>query len=275
MAQECDRCDQMLKRTMTAIIGLPILIFLIVMGGMWLRILLLALSLVGLYEFYNALSKKVLAIHFTGYIFSVLYFLVIIEYGVHVYLLIMLLAFILITKAMLVIFYQKIDFKDCLITICGFFYVPFLLSFIYFVRDSNVYFVWLILISASASDTFAYMVGRMCGRHKLVGTPSPGKTWEGCIGGVIGAGLVGFIYVHLAAHFTGTNLPMMIIMAVSIMGAIFSQFGDLYGSAIKRYAGIKDFGKILPGHGGVLDRIDSVIVAAPVVYMVMIWMLSL
>ncbi|MCL2421608.1 MAG: phosphatidate cytidylyltransferase, partial [Defluviitaleaceae bacterium] len=65
------------------------------------------------------------------------------------------------------------------------------------------------------------------------------------------------------------------IMAVSIMGAIFSQFGDLYGSAIKRYAGIKDFGKILPGHGGVLDRIDSVIVAAPVVYMVMIWMLSL
>jgi len=266
----------MAKRVMTAVIGLPILIVLIALGGIWLRITLLTLSLIGLYEFYQALSKKTLVIHFTGYLFAILYFMVIIEYGVHAYLLVMLSAFILITQAVLIIFYQKIDFKDCLITISGFFYVPFLLSFIYFVRDYNVYFVWLILTSASASDTFAYIIGMKWGRHKLKNTPSPKKSWEGCIGGVVGAALIGFLYGHLVVQFTGINHPMVInAMAVSVMGAIFSQFGDLFASAIKRSVNIKDFGKLLPGHGGVLDRFDSVIVAAPIVYMVMIAMLNL
>jgi len=265
----------MVKRVITTVVGLPIFIAIIAMGGLWLRVTLLVLSLIGLYEFYKALSPKILTIHFVGYFFAALYFLVVIEYGVHAYLLVMLSAFILITQATLVIYYQKISFKDCLVTICGFFYVPFLLSFVYFVRDHNVYFVWLILISASASDTFAYLIGRVWGRHKLTGTPSPGKSWEGCIGGILGAAVIGFIYGYLVVHFAGINHPMVInAMAVSIMGAIFSQLGDLFASAIKRSVEIKDFGKILPGHGGVLDRFDSIIVAAPVVYMVMIVMLK-
>jgi len=248
---------------MTIVAGLPLVILLVTLGGFWLRVALLGLSLAGLYEFYRALSKKVLAIHFSGYLVAVLYYLLVIGYGSLAYLLVILSAFMLLTFSMLVIFYQKISVQDSLITIGGFFYIPFLLSFIYFVREENIYFVWLIFISASASDTCAYLVGRTLGRHKLMGTPSPGKTWEGCVGGVLGAALVGLLYGHIV----GGALSAVVI---SIMGAAFSQFGDLFASAIKRSAGIKDFGRILPGHGGVLDRFDSIIVTAPVVYMVMI-----
>ena len=281
----------MVKRTITVIIGLPILIALIISGGLWLRIGLLVLSCVGLYEFYRALSGKIQLIHYVGYFFSVVYFIFIMDAAgrsgaagqsgtaaIHGYLLIILSAFILATLAMTVIFYNKVDIRDCLVTICGFFYVPFLLSFIYFVRDSSIYFVWLIFTSASASDTFAYFVGRKWGRHKLIGTPSPSKSVEGCIGGIIGAALVGFLYGQIAVNFIEIDYSaaghiVLGAVVVSVVGAVFSQFGDLFASAVKRSAGIKDFGKVLPGHGGMLDRFDGILVAAPVVYMVMtlIW----
>ena len=263
----------MRKRLLTIVIVAPILVLLIVQGGLWLRLGLLILSLRGLFEFYRALSKRVLPVHFISYFFSVLYYLMIIDYETHALMVTMISGFVLLTFAMLVVYYQKITLNDCLTTISGFFYITFLLSFIYLVRVNSVYFVWLIFISASASDTFAYMIGRKWGRHKLSGSPSPGKTWEGCIGGVIGAALVGFIYSQIVLYFTGTDHPIVInAMAISVMGAVFAQLGDLFASAVKRSVGIKDFGRILPGHGGVLDRFDSIIVTAPVVYMVIILM---
>ena len=261
------------KRLVTAVVGAPIFVLFVVQGGLWLRLALLALSLIGLYEFYRALSERVLPVHFVSYFFTVLYFLAIIDYETHALMVTMISGFVLLTFAMLVIFYQKISLNDCLITISGFFYVTFLLSFIYLVRVNSIYFVWLIFTSASASDTFAYIVGRMWGRHKLHGSPSPGKTWEGCIGGVLGAALVGFLYGQFVLYFTGVDHPIVInAMAISFMGAIFSILGDLFASAVKRSVNIKDFGKLLPGHGGVLDRFDSIIVTAPVVYMVIILM---
>lgn len=262
----------MAKRVITTIIGLPLLIAVIYLGGLWLRVGLLLLSAIGLFEFYRALSGKNSLIHLTGYFFSAIYFLLIVDAEIRAHLLIILSAFVLLTIVTTVIFYQKIKFVDCLVTISGFFYIPFLLSFIYFVRDSSVYFVWLIFTSASASDTFAYFAGRKFGRRKLEGTPSPGKTWEGCLGGVLGAALVGFIYGQVVIHFIGIEHPIVLnAMAISAVGAIFSQFGDLFASAVKRSVGIKDFGKILPGHGGILDRFDGIMIAAPVVYMVMIF----
>ena len=258
----------MAQRALTAIIGLPILIILINLGGLWLRAGLLVLSLIGLFEFYRAMSGKVMVIHFVGYGFAVLYYLLVVGSRNHAFLLITAAGFILVTQSLMVVFYKKVTFNDCLITISGFFYVAFLLSFIYFVRDRSLYFVWLIFISAYASDTFAYLVGRNFGRHKLTGSPSPGKTVEGCIGGVLGAAFIGYLYGIFFIY----HQPMMInVVAVSVMGAIFGQMGDLFASAIKRSAGIKDFGNLLPGHGGVLDRFDSTVTTAPVVYMVMIW----
>ena len=251
----------MAQRVKTSIIVVPIVILVIILGGTWLRLALLALSLRGLYELFRAVSGKILPIHFAAFLFAPLYFF----FGQE-HLLVILTSFVLISFALMVIYFQKIELRDCLITVCGFFYVPFMLSFIYLVRDQSIYFAWLIFISAAVSDTCAYFVGIRWGRHKLTGTPSPKKSWEGCIGGVVGAAFVGLIYGLVVARITGVHYPMVIIAA---MAAIFSQLGDLFASAIKRTVEIKDFGRLLPGHGGVLDRFDSIIVAAPVVYIVM------
>jgi len=263
------------QRLISALIAAPIAIFIIIQGGLWLRLALLLIALRGLYELFRAVSGKRVPhpIHFAAYIFTPVHFFVIIDNGQEMQLM-AIAAFLLITIALTVINYQKSDLQDCLVTIGGFFYIPFLLSFLYLVRDHSVYFVWLIFVCSSASDTFAYIIGKKFGRHKLVNSPSPGKTWEGCIGGVAGAAIVGFIYGYVVHRFTGIDHPMVLnATAVSAIGAVFSQFGDLFASAIKRWVGIKDFGRIMPGHGGIVDRLDSIVVTAPVVYMVMIWML--
>ena len=260
----------MAKRVITAVILTPVVVGLVILGGMWLRLALLLLSLVGLHELFKAVSGKILPVHFAAFLFAILHFLMVVE-ARQEYMLIALSAFVLSTIALTVMCFNKIKLTDILVTIAGFFYVPFLFSFIYLIRDHNIYFVWLIFISASVSDTVACLVGRVCGRHKMTGSPSPNKSWEGCIGGVIGAAFTGLVYGLVVIRLTDLSQSMIFYaMAIAVMGAVFSQIGDFFASAIKRSVGIKDFGKLLPGHGGVLDRFDSIIAAAPVVYIVMI-----
>ena len=243
------------------------------LGGIWLRGGLLLLSLLGLHEFYRALSDKIKPVHYIGFLTAFIYF-IFFMYGIYPHFLILVSALVLSVIAVTVIFYGKTDIKDSFVTVCGFFYIPFMFSFIYFVREANFYFVWLIFTSASASDTFAYLVGKKWGRRRLVNTPSPNKSMEGCIGGVAGAALVGLIYGFAVAGFTELNYNVNFIVfgaaVISALGAVFSQFGDFFASAVKRSAGIKDFGRLLPGHGGILDRFDGILAAAPIVYMVTI-----
>jgi len=246
------------------LVGLPLLILVVGVGGIWLRGILFVLSLIGLNEFYRAFSgAKILPIHVVGYLFVAVYFFAL-DMPLVVFA-----AFILANIFAVVVFYHKFDVKECLVTIGGFFYVPFLLSFIYFVRNDSIYFVWLIFTSASASDTFAYLIGRKWGNHKMTGTSSPGKSWEGCIAGVVGAAAIGYAYAVIAVNLE-FDLSVLNAVIISVAGAVFSQFGDLFASAIKRSVGIKDFGKVLPGHGGILDRFDGIMVSAAMVYMVMI-----
>jgi phosphatidate cytidylyltransferase len=123
---------------------------------------------------------------------------------------------------------------------------------------------WLMLFVAVcvwSTDTFAYFVGRWCGRHKLAPQLSPGKTIEGSIGGFLGAVLIG------AAFGRWIHLPLMHGIAVGALAGIMGQVGDLFESALKRELGIKDFGRVLPGHGGALDRFDSLLFVAPLAYL--------
>ncbi|TWH82328.1 phosphatidate cytidylyltransferase [Sedimentibacter saalensis] len=126
--------------------------------------------------------------------------------------------------------------------------------------NGSVY-VWLVYIIAFGSDTFAYFTGRFFGRHKLYPEVSPNKTIEGAIGGVIGSTLLSLIYFN----YLSINKYIYIII-FSVSASVFSIAGDLAASKIKREHGIKDFGYMLPGHGGILDRFDSVLFVAPVVY---------
>ena len=264
----------MLKRVITAVVGLPLVIFVVHYGGWPLLLLLLVIALIGLRELYLAFSKADKPIHMVGYVFTVCYFVAILYFGAGYWLLISLTLFIITVLTCLVVFFQRLTVEDVTVTIFGFLYVPFLLSFIMLVREHPLgqYYVWLIFTSAFGCDTFAYMTGTTLGRHKLVNTPSPKKSVEGLIGGVLGAALVGLIYGFFVSRFADPDAAaysMIIATVISLFGAVFSIIGDMAASAIKRHMQIKDFGALLPGHGGVIDRIDSIIVVAPIVYMVM------
>lgn len=175
-----------------------------------------------------------------------------------------------------VLAFPKYRAGQVMAAVFAFFYGPVLLSFVYQTRmaDQGVYTVWMILISSWGCDTCAYAVGKLIGRKKIFPVLSPKKSLEGCIGGVLGAALIGWIYGFLFVEkaFPGEDIAWSIAVICGI-GAVMSMAGDLAASAIKRNNDIKDYGKLIPGHGGVMDRFDSMIVTAPMTYFLTVLML--
>ncbi len=152
-------------------------------------------------------------------------------------------------------------------TLAGILYLGWLLSYLVALRglDGGRNWVFFALFTTFASDTAAFFVGRALGRHKLAPNISPGKTWEGTIAGVFGAIIASLLFTLL--------LPISYAQAIvlGILVSIFGQLGDLVESLLKRNMGVKDSGRLIPGHGGFLDRIDSVVFAGVVVYYYVIW----
>lgn len=149
------------------------------------------------------------------------------------------------------------------------FYPAVLFSFVYLTREltHGVYLVWMIFISSWICDTCAYATGMLIGKHKLAPVLSPKKSIEGSVGGVIGSALVGALFSRIFLV-PATQEPGMIwlVALIGAVGAVISQVGDLAASAIKRNHDIKDYGKLIPGHGGIMDRFDSVLFTAPIIY---------
>ena len=264
----------MLQRTLTVIVAFPFLIAAIYFGGWWLTAVAVVLSLIGLYEIYNAVSQKILPLHLVGYVWVVPFLVFMQRITRPTTFLVFVAVFLLCVMLAVVIGYQKFTLTDCLVTVFGFMYVPVLFSFFILVRahDEGLLYVWLIFAGASGSDTFAYLVGCKFGRHKLANSPSPKKSVEGCLGGIVGATLVGFVYGWVVTHFFDASDALWLnSVLICLVCSVVSQFGDLFASALKRATDRKDFGKLLPGHGGVLDRFDGILIAAPVVYMFMVY----
>ncbi|RKD27750.1 phosphatidate cytidylyltransferase [Caminicella sporogenes DSM 14501] len=256
----------MTKRILSGIIGLPLLIYIILSGGITLIFAVLFIALMGLSEFYKSFfQKNIYPITFIGYFFTAQLFADYYFYRQKYFLcIIFLITFILL---IIFLFSKKYSPLDVSITLLGFLYVSVFLLHIIYISDMNVKnFIWFPFITAWATDTFAYFTGYFFGRKKLIPQVSPKKTVEGSIGGIIGSIIVSLVFSYIF-------MPKFILhsVVIGLIGSIFSQIGDLIASKIKRYVGIKDFGNIIPGHGGVLDRFDSIILTAPIIYYYLIF----
>lgn len=265
----------MLTRILTSIIGIPFLLFIIIKGGIILEVSMVVVAMIGVKEIFSAFGKAYKPLKIPGYI-SALLILISIIYDNQ--LLGAVLGIVMLgTLVSMVLKHPKYTIIDVSVTIFGVFYVALLFPFIYLTRQLPLgeFFVWMIFISAWGTDTFAYFTGTFIGKNKLVPLLSPNKTIEGAIGGVIGAALLGFVYTWAYGTYYNVQVLDYLLMIPIITGltSIIAQLGDLTASAIKRFLDVKDFGDILPGHGGVIDRFDSVLFTAPFVY-AMLYLLS-
>ncbi|WP_028991711.1 phosphatidate cytidylyltransferase [Thermoanaerobacter thermocopriae] len=254
----------MLKtRVISAIIGLPILFFIMIKGGTFLTIALVLISILGLNEFYNATKNLgIRPVKIFGYLSAILLYLLegkIAEREILVIIAMMLFLLFLTNK--------KYNLKDYALTLLGIIYIPLFFLYIQKLREmpEGIYIVWFVFIVSWMTDTFAYFTGRFFGNHKLAPTISPKKTIEGAVGGIIGSIITSAIFVWL---FPQSNVTIYLSMIIGLLGSIIAQCGDLIASFIKRNCYIKDFGNTIPGHGGILDRFDSILFVSPFIYFI-------
>lgn len=158
---------------------------------------------------------------------------------------------------------------DIAITVFALLYIPFMFSFMKLIlaMDNGRILIWYVFLGAFASDTFAFLIGSKFGKTKLCPNISPNKTVEGSLGGIIGVVIAYVILNFISSKYFGIEINYAIVVIAGIIAGIAGQFGDLSASAIKRFCKIKDFGNLIPGHGGILDRFDSVLFVAPIIYL--------
>lgn len=255
-------------RLVSGIILLAIAVTVVVLGDNVLFGTLLVISLVGLAELYKIMKIERSVLGIIGYLTAIIYY-ALVFFGLEKYLLLLFIGFLLMLMVTYVMTYPVYRIEQVMTTFFGLFYVSIMMSYIYQTRvlEDGAVLVWLIFIGAWGSDTCAYCVGMLLGKHKIAPKLSPKKSLEGCIGGVIGAALLGYIYAMFTGYkIIGIENPRLLFAIIGACASIISQFGDLAASAIKRNYDIKDYGRLIPGHGGILDRFDSIIFTAPIVY---------
>lgn len=255
----------------SGIVLMAVTIALMVYGSFPLFWVITAISLIGLFELYRAVKMEKSFPAVIGYISSIVMDILILDNG-YEYLILWMIVTLMVMMACYVIAYPVYHSEQITMVFFGLFYVTLMLSFVFQVRflAGGILFVWLIFIGAWGSDTCAYCVGKLIGKHKLPSKLSPNKTIEGCLGGILGAALIGFLY---ALAFYKDRDYWWQFALIGGISSVISQIGDLAASAIKRNHDIKDYGKLIPGHGGILDRFDSIIFTAPMVYILAIFLL--
>lgn len=260
-------------------IGITLLVVL-VLGGPVLAAVSLVISLIGYGELTKALGihendVKCNPIEAAGYIGVVIhYVLIYVKKDVNCYIVSILFVFFAI-MIIYVLTFPRFKASQAIGGVFAFIYAPIMLSCIYMLRieEFGAFIAWVPFV-AWISDSFAYLVGRACGKHKLCPKLSPNKTIEGSIGGVIGSLIAGAIFGFILYSNSLKNANVIwICMLITFVASVISQFGDLAASGIKRDHNIKDYGHLIPGHGGIMDRFDSVIFVASMVYFLSVMLL--
>ncbi len=271
-----------MTRLMSSVVLVALAFLTILSGGCLLAAVLFFLAVTAFRELMNAcklagagsaegkaVGRKLNGLEVTGYIGITVYYLLMTFTEERIYLFLVLITVLVAFMFLYVFTFPRYRAEEIM---CAFFcvaYAPVMLSFIYLVRGLpyGVYTVWMIFISSWICDTCAYVVGVLFGKHKLAPVLSPKKSVEGALGGVMGSAVVGALYAYFFVEKMVSEQEITwVFVLISAAGAVISQVGDLAASAIKRNHEIKDYGRLIPGHGGVMDRFDSVIFTAPMIY---------
>jgi phosphatidate cytidylyltransferase len=240
------------------------LLALVFIGGRLLLIGCFIIGVMGVREFYHGFEAMKIKPSYMVANISILTLYAINLFAPAVYNLYMLWFLAVVIMSLLYLFnIENRELADSMATLTGIFYVIFLSFHVTLVEQTGEYgiLVWLIFLTAFGTDIMAYFTGYAIGKHKLCPKISPKKTIEGSIGGILGS----VLFCGLFGYFV---IPVLLLHCIIIgaLGGVVSQFGDLTASIFKRKMGIKDYGNLIPGHGGILDRFDSVLFTAPMVY---------
>lgn len=254
-------------RLLSGILLVIIALVTIITGGDVLFGTILAISLIGMTEIYKIMEVNNKLLGGVSYIAAVVYF-ALIRFGMTEWITMFTIAFLIVLMAVYVFTYPKYRAEHIMLAFFGLFYVAVMLSYVYQIRmlEQGAFLVWLVFLCSWGCDTCAYCVGVTMGKHKMAPVLSPKKSVEGGIGGVLGAALLGAVYALAINKFGGASADVLTYALICGVGGVISQVGDLAASAIKRNHDIKDYGKLIPGHGGILDRFDSVIITAPIIF---------
>lgn len=259
-----------IKRVTSGLLGFPVVLLVLLIGDkIVVDIALSIIAILAMSEYFNAISKVSKPVKCLGYLSCLSiamihlvpkeYLNMIVTLGVPT-ILIILFAQVVATE-------MRTTFKDIAYTFIGIFYVVFFIMFVAFIdgMPNGKILIWYAIFAAWGTDIFAYFIGKHFGKHKF-SKVSPKKSIEGCIGGTIGAVILMLIYTYVANTYWGMNYSYLFITGIGIILSLVGQIGDFAASSIKRFVDIKDFSNLIPGHGGMLDRIDSLIFLAPFAY---------
>ena len=253
------------SRYFGAVLIAPLLIFLFI-GGVYLKLLTFLLGFIGMYEVYKVIrsTNSYKPIPILGYFLLILYYAL----GMSIDNLGYIIIFFTLLLLCIPVINIEYNFIDAFITLGVFLYAGVFFSLItnIYMKPSGNYLVWLIFISSWLGDTAAYYSGRYLGKRKLCPKVSPKKTVEGSIGGWLGSILGCGIFGIIINSYLSIDIAIINYFLIGAAAGIMGQFGDLVASSIKRYFKVKDYSNLIPGHGGILDRFDSIIYSSVIIF---------
>lgn len=249
------------KRVSTGIVGIAILILIFYLGLNSIKFSIFVITIEAIRELYNALINKGIKLYLPSLLFGALitYVFSILDKN-----LTFALVLYFIFNSSLYVLLKDYTLSNYSFTNMAYFYLVFFLNLLGSLDD--IYIIISAFVIAFSTDTFAYFVGSTFGKHKLIERVSPNKSVEGALGGTFFAIILTSVYFTLLNKYNYIYDINILVILLIMLASIAGQFGDLFASKIKRYTGIKDYAQILPGHGGILDRFDSLIFISPLVF---------
>lgn len=259
-----------IKRLTSGLLGFPLVLIIFLLGNkIVVDIALAIIAILSMSEYFNAIKKVAKPAKWIGYVSCLSIALIHIIPGEYLNMVVTLSVptILIILFAQVIATDMKTSFKDIAYTFIGIFYVVFFIMFVAFINgmpNGNI-LIWYAILAAWGTDISAYVIGKHFGKHKF-SKVSPKKSIEGCIGGTIGAIILMLAYTYFANTYWGMNYSYLFIGGIGVILSLVGQIGDFAASSIKRFVDIKDYSNLIPGHGGMLDRIDSLIFLAPFAY---------